>query len=206
VQWLTNTVLSGVVVEKQELPRPGGKPYYPMATDGQIVVLHTTEGSSVAGAVGVLKAKSSGPHFIVGEGRIVQTRPVGAQGASLHAPENQYPVLQIEAVGNSRVKLYSLPESTEKPLAAILAWAVTNLNVPLQRPTDLWKDDCSDMPLPWAANNKRRQQKIWPLHKGIYGHVEVTNQGPSWHFDPGAYDYIALFMRVQAMINASSEN
>ena len=199
--WLTDLTLFGFQVEKHELPRSGGRPYHSMPTDGGILVIHTTEGGNVSGAISTLATKFSGPHFVVGENRIVQTRPIGVQGASLHAPENQYPVIQIEAVGLSKVTLYSLPASTHKPLVAVIAWAVKNLNVPLKRPSALWRDDCLDMPLPWASNNKRRRSGVWPNAKGIYGHVDCANQQPSNHWDPGCLSYTDLFASVQALIN-----
>lgn len=198
--WLNGQMIFGFTVEKNELPRSGGKPYYQMPTGGGILVVHTTEGSNVAGAIATLASKFDGPHFVVGENRIIQGRPLGVQGGSLHAPENQYPVVQVEAVGFSQTHLYSLPDSTHRPLTAVIAWAVKNLGVPLQRPSALWKDDCSDMALPWAANNKRRQSGTWPHVKGIYGHVEVANQGPSWHYDPGCLSYTKLFQDVKALL------
>lgn len=203
MRWLED--VHGYKVEKMEMPRSGGRAFWPMPTDGGILVVHTTQGETVSGAVVTLMQKFSGPHFVVGENRVVQGRPIGSQGASLHAPENQFATVQIEAVGMSRIATYSLPAPTHKPLVAVIAWAVKELGIPLKRPSALWKDDGSDMPFPWASNNGRRRSGVWPKKKGIYGHIEVPNQGPSWHYDPGALDYESLFRDVQKVIDESNE-
>jgi hypothetical protein len=230
--WLTGQTLpGGIVVEKHEILRPGGAAYYPLTliADGKPVI-HTTEGYAIAAALNVFEAKHDGPHFLAGEGRAIQCRPLHVQAAALHAPDNQYTGLQIECVGFSQVKpwlfdywiSHALPVaghtmlangqlatetvtaahfngSTLKPLVSILAFAVMHMGVVLQRPPQ-WKDDCSDMPLPWAARNKRRQQGVWPNGKWVYGHIEATAEGPDWHWDPGALNYTALFVMVNALI------
>lgn len=202
MDWIEGQNVFGFTVEKHELRRPGGKPFFPMPTDGGIFVVHTTEGSTVAGALATLAAAGDGPHFVAGENRLVQCRPVGVQGASLHPQQNRFPVIQVECVGFSQTHLYSLPDPTGKPLAALLAWAVKNLAVPLKRPSQLWKDNMSDCPLPWAtATNARRKTGIWDQHlPGIYGHIEVQHQEPTNHFDPGALNYTLLFTAVNALL------
>ena len=197
--WLDGQTIYGVTVEKHELPRPNGKLYRVMPTIGGIFVVHTTQGANITGAMSTLALHGSSPHFLGGEGRLIQCRPIGVQGSSLRGAENQYPVIQIECVGFSKLKPYLLDEPTLGPLVSLLAWAKHNLAVPMVRPSMDWKDDCSDLHLPWAANNSRRQSGVWPSVKGIYGHLEVANQGPSWHWDPGALSYSELFARVNAL-------
>jgi hypothetical protein len=222
MNWIEGQDVHGFTVEKHELPRSGGRPFRSMPTDTGILVVHTTEGSSVAGAIATLAANFDGPHFVVGEDRIIQGRPIGVQGASVHMPENQFPVIQVECVGFSQRNLWLFDDwanhtfinnahkrvpipiprgSTLKPLAALIAWAVKNLGVPLQRPSANWRDDLSDIHGDPATNNNRRTSGVWPKVKGIYGHVEVANQQPSNHWDPGALNYTVLFQQVQALID-----
>jgi hypothetical protein len=71
-------------VERREIPRPNGKSYY-LNSSTLIGVLHTTEGTTVEGACDTLNEKFSAPHFIAGEGKIVQCRPLNAQGSALRS-------------------------------------------------------------------------------------------------------------------------
>lgn len=221
--WIDDQTLFGIKVEKHESPRSGGKPYYPMDQTG-IGVCHTTEGSSVAGALAMLSQNFDASHFVVGEDRIIQCRPLGVQAAALHSPQNQFAELQIECVGFSQQHLWLFDEwdkhtyqvgtkqvpipipkgSTLKPLAALMAWAVQNRNIPLVRPSADWQEDMSDVkPFP-SSNNSRRTSGVWPNIKGFYGHLEVANQQPSNHWDPGSLRYIDLFAAVNALLNPSA--
>jgi hypothetical protein len=189
--WINN--IGHYKVEHTEIARPGGKPYYSMAQTG-VGVIHTTEGNTVAGALSSLMKDHFAPTFIVGEDRILQCRPLGTQGAALHDPANRFAYIQIEMVGRSQQVLWQPVLSSMAPLAAIIGWAAVNCSMQIQRPTALWKDDCSDLRgTIWASNNRRRQAEIFPHTPGWYGHLECTNQGPSWHWDPGALDYSAVF-------------
>ncbi|HEX8174460.1 MAG TPA: peptidoglycan-binding domain-containing protein [Pyrinomonadaceae bacterium] len=189
-------------VERREIPRKGGKPYYAIA-HSQVGVLHTTEGNTVNAAWTTLSAHNSAPHFIVGENRIVQCRPLSKQAAALHGNPpfnaNTNAALQIEMVGftggNPDFAKHAydpwIPaDNVLKPTVAILAWAAGNgLDIPLQVPSPAWTDDGMDCPKPWAVNNRRRLQAahgLWPAAKGWWMHMEVPGQGPTWHYDCGA--------------------
>lgn len=183
-------------VQHREIKRPGNKPYY-INSHTMIGVLHTTEGDTVDGAWTTLNASHSAPHFIAGEGRIIQCRPLTAQGSALKntAPwyANTQASIQIEIVGRSRQKLWLPSDSSLLPTIAIMKWASADpVNIPLRRPSDTWLDDGSDCPLPWAtASNHRRQAKnIWPSQKGWYMHMEVPGND---HWDCGA-------MRLREML------
>src|ERR1700689_3108959 len=86
IDWITEPVFN-FQVEKHEIPRSGGRPYLPN-TGPLNLVLHTTEGSTVAGALATLGQNVDPSHFVVGQGRIIQLRPVNAQAAALHDPMN----------------------------------------------------------------------------------------------------------------------
>jgi hypothetical protein len=182
-------------VERKLIPRPGGSPFLPMAHP-MIGVLHTTEGGTIGGAFNALNSSHSAPHFIVGENRIMQCRPMTAQGAALKTPNGQFPnkfaAVQIEMVGFSKETPWLPPASALNPLLAVLRWAAKSpIDVPLRRPSEGWLDNCSDVPKPWAVTgNKRRQSGIWGREKGWYMHMEVPGND---HWDCGAIKWKEIF-------------
>ena len=72
----------GFKVEQRVIPRPGGGKFM-FNSHTQIGVLHTTENPSIDGSFKSLNQSHSAPHFIVGEGRIIQCRSLAHQGAAL---------------------------------------------------------------------------------------------------------------------------
>lgn len=176
-------------VERAEIPRPGNKAYF-NNSHTRIGVLHTTESDTVKSAFNTLKSKFSAPHFIAGENRILQNRPINKQGAALLSTKQYNPntdaALQIEMVGFSKQTLWMPPQSSLAPVVAIMRWAVGDpLNIPLRRPVDAWLDNCTDVALPWAvsSNARRKAQNIWPKVTGWYMHMEVPVNN---HWDCGA--------------------
>jgi hypothetical protein len=193
-------------VEKHEIPRLGHAPYRAMARTG-IGVLHTTEGSRVSDAIhamehGLSAGKPSDPcHFIAGENRIVQCRPIGFQAASVRGAENQFAYIQLEMVGFSQTNSWLPPDSTLKPAVAIVAYCFKNLGIPLAIPNN-WPDSIADVkPFP-SSNNTRRQLKIWPNQKGWYLHMEVCNQQPSNHWDCGGIRRTELLQMAGTLAEA----
>jgi hypothetical protein len=189
MDWLDEVF--GFNVERREIKRSGGRPYFPISNTG-VGVLHTTEGDTVDGAWSTLNGNFSAPHFITGENRIVQCRPLTAQGAALraNAPHNpnREAQIQIEMVARSSQSLWLPVDGTLQPTVALMAYCAQNLGIPLRIPVD-WPDDCSDVPLPWAAENARRIKAadgLWPTETGWWMHMEVPWQQPSWHWDCGA--------------------
>ena len=174
-------------VERQEGPRPGGQAYLPLRSNPSFCV-HTTEGSTVAGAVATLRQNFTAPHFVVGENRIVQMRPLSAQGATVHDWNDRF--IQVECVGRADLKLHRLTPTTWQPLVALTRFVNKELGIPLRRP-DGWSDQLAAGT--WANNNPRRQSGIALQFRGVFGHVDVPDQDPSWHWDPGSLDYTALF-------------
>jgi len=176
-------------VERAEIKRPGNQPFIDSAHT-RIGVLHTTEGNNVAGAFATLSSSNSAPHFIAGEFRILQCRPITKQGAALLKSKQYNPnrdaALQIEMVGKSKKDtLWLPPASSLEPVLAIMRWGQGDpLNIPLVRPVDAWLDDCSDVPLPWAVSNnaRRLRQNTWPKIAGWYMHMEVPVNN---HWDCG---------------------
>lgn len=203
-------------VERREIPRKGGKPYYAIA-HSQIGVLHTTEGNTVNAAWNTLSAHNSAPHFIVGDNRIIQCRPLSKQAAALHGNPpfnaNTNAAIQIEMVGftggnaNFAKHAYDpwIPaDEVLKPTVAILAWVASNgVDIPLQVPSPEWTDDGMDCPKPWAVNNRRRLQAahgLWPSAKGWWMHMEVPGQGPTWHYDCGALKRTVMLQMARDLL------
>ena len=190
VDWID--YIFGFRVEKKEIRRPGDEPYLPRSDSG-IGVLHTTEIAGVDHSWDVLNESRSAPHFVTGEGRILQCRPLSVQGAALrtnspHTP-NKYPI-QIEQVAMTRGTLWLPDEGTLFPTVALMAYLALNNTVPLRIPAD-WPDDCSDLMSlpPWDNDNVRRTQAasgLWPNERGWWMHMEVPWAHPTWHWDCGA--------------------
>jgi len=213
--WLDGQDIFGFTVEKQEIPRPGHAPYYLMPVQTGIGVLHTTEADDVQSALDAMdgSSKPADPcHFIAGENRIVQTRAVGIQAASLHPPANTYAYIQIEMVGKTNDpprpenQLWLPVDSTLNPAVALMAWCSKNYGIPLIVPNN-WPDGIDDVkPFP-SSNNSRRiaavAHGLWPHSRGWWMHLEIPFQAPSWHWDCGAVQRTVMLQQAQALLNAN---
>uniref|UniRef100_UPI003F497291 hypothetical protein n=1 Tax=Cupriavidus yeoncheonensis TaxID=1462994 RepID=UPI003F497291 len=180
-----------VVVEKHEIPRKIGG-YLSVAESG-IGVLHTTESNTIAGTLETFEKHNDPPHFLVGERKIVQCRPLGVRAGALRSNHgdtaNLNAQVQIEMLSFSQKTPWLPAEETLKGVVLVIAYCAKHLGIPLQSPNEEWLDDCSDMPKPWAAENSRRvaaKQGLWPMSKGWWMHLEVPWQNPTWHWDCGA--------------------
>jgi hypothetical protein len=200
------TKIFGFKVEKRLIPRPGGKKLM-FNSHTQIGVLHTTEAASVEASFKALNKSHSAPHFIVGENRIIQCRPLNAQAAALNgnAPcfANAQASIQIEMAAftgggkdtKTTTDLWLPKDDVLLPTVAIMAFCAGNgIDIPLQVPNEKWKDDASDMPLPWASGppkGKMNTRRIaaaagdFPKLKGWWMHVEIPCQAPTFHHDCG---------------------
>ena len=188
-------------VERAEIKRPQNRPYF-NNSHTMIGVMHTTESGTVQSAFNALSSSHSAPHFIAGEGRILQCRPINVQGAALRSTNQYNPntdaACQIEMVGFSQQTLWLPPDGSLRPVVAIMRWAAGDpLNIPLRRPLDAWLDECSDCALPWAVttNKRRKTQDVWPREKGWYMHMEVP---VNHHWDCGA-------LRMRDMLRMAAE-
>jgi hypothetical protein len=214
-------------VERREIFRENRRPYF-VNTHTQIGVLHTTEAPTIERSWQALNGHHSAPHFLVGEGRIVQCRPLTVQGSALRggAPchANAQAAVQIEMVGytgggsDSRTteRAWIPGDEVLLPTVAVMAYCAGNeIDIPLQVPNEAWLDDCSDMPLPWAAGptprrpnarmNARRTAAAaggFPRWKGWWMHVEVPCQGPTWHHDCGRLRRTEMLSMARELLNA----
>jgi hypothetical protein len=158
------------------------------------VVLHTTEGDDVDGAHAYQSSRGFAAHFYVGENRIIQARPVTVQASAL--PAHNDVGIQIEAVGFSNQREWVPSHETLDPLVALGRYLRDECDVPLARPSN-WPDDLSDITTILATNNDRRKSRKALSFVGWVGHLEIPDCDPTWHWDPGAFDYSRFFSRVQ---------
>lgn len=186
-------------VEKEVGPRSEGRPFLSLVNP-RAMVLHTTEGRTVDGAVATLRSEFFAPHFVVGEDRIVQMRPLSAQGATLRDNGGEFHPnsvgWQVESVGFAKQDLHLLTPRTLRPLVALARFMLDEQGIPLRRPDD-WPDDLSDITTKLAENNTRRQSRKAVNFKGWLMHMEIPDQQPTWHWDAGAFDFTTFFGMVE---------
>lgn len=190
----------GIVVEKKPIPRPGGKPFVPVGKTG-LFNAHTTEGYGADGVWATLNQHHSAPHFIAGENRIIQCRPLGMQGAALlgGATTNGIAEVQAEIIGFSQQKLWQLRPQDFKSATALLAYCNAELGIPLTRPAQ-WPDDLSDMAgevLATSHNSRRRSGMVKAGYRGIAMHLEFPLNN---HWDCGALKWVELIEASNALI------
>lgn len=175
-------------VERQEGRRPGGQAYLKLELGTRRVIWHTTEGSSVDGAVATLRGNFSAPHFVVGPSRLVQMRPLWAEAATVRGDNSI--AWQVEVVGFSQTKPWLPGPDTRKVIVELLGFFERRLSVPLKRP-DGWLDDCSDITGTWATEgNSRRLSRRAPNFAGHVMHLEWPG---NTHWDQGAITWARLF-------------
>lgn len=179
-------------VSKQEGQRPNGQPYLELVPSTQRVIWHTTEGSTVDGAVGRLREQFSAPHFVIGENRIVQMRPLWAQAATVRGDNSR--AWQVETVGFSKTALWLHTAPTLQPMIALLGFFL-DLGVPLERPTG-WQDNGGDIKGVWATEGNSRRTSGRALD--FVGHVTHLEWPENTHWDMGAFNWTRIFELVEA--------
>src|ERR1700722_10871634 len=121
----------------------GGIPHFPQSVNlgwPRAGVLHTTEGSTIEGAMSVFKTHFA-PHFVLGKsesGKVVvyQLVPIGFIGAAL-VTHNNRAIVQVEMVGFSKETAWFPDDETAAALAGLMASCRDEYGIPLSRP---WPD------------------------------------------------------------------
>jgi hypothetical protein len=173
------------------------------------VGLHATDGFDVDSAHAHQAASGFGVHFYVGEHRIIQARPLNITGGGFRnnaddpGDPNAGGLIQIEAVdrlsmpGGHGLHLHLPEDGTLEPLVALARFLHDTFGIPYARPKawpDDLRDDSPDTPNgAWAAENYRRRTNVFARFQGWLGHIEAPDQDPTWHWDPGSFDYARLF-------------
>lgn len=171
------------------VPFEDAGPLLPAAYTVPRAVQHTTEGSSVEGALAAYRAKRSAATFTVGydlkrKPRIVQHVPLGNAARSLINSEggvetNRACIAQIELVGVSPVGRPWQPDGPVLTLLAALYW-------------QLWKS--AGIPLVHVGNPSR-SPAVWRTKPGWYGHVDVPE---NFHVDPRDLRYQQVIARAHS--------
>lgn len=188
-EWLTK--LGPFTVEKMPVPRGSGKVIQRNMTHAG--VLHTAEGNSVSGMVNTLKAKGGAAYSFAAAsgGRIIQLRALNDQSSALRGDQNRFAQVQIVMVNSvpAQPDMWIPEDSLLEPLLHLLKYfSQAPESIPLIEPVATWPSDWSDFKgQSWAVNNHRRKQAgtpgRWPHAPGWFTHVEIPNQGPTWHHD-----------------------
>ena len=151
------------------------------------ILLHTTEGTTIAGALGAYG--SYPPHLIASykERKVVQHVPLNKRAYSLKASEAEdEPVIQVEIVGFARQARYWSKQE--------LDWLIDNVMLPVWRlwPYDLavppqgFKDELDGVLLASSTSKHRMSMTDFVNFSGIVGHQHAP--APDSHWDPGAID------------------
>jgi hypothetical protein len=107
-------------VEHHMVPRTANQPFLRLEMSPANLVLHTTEGTTVDGAIGTMTNDHDPAQWLVGEDRIVQLRPIWAQGAAVDTENGK--AMQIEIVGSSKLTVWLPDEPSLFPLVALVAF------------------------------------------------------------------------------------
>lgn len=165
----------------------------PVTAGWKCVVEHTTETDHID-----LAFSRGMPSFAVGktlEGRFIIAQHVPLWHACTALANDPTPGetnrvvgAQIENGGHAALDPWTFPDPHEVLLASLYDFFAEELGWPKSRPFA----DVLDPNVVWATNNPRRrraqQQGMWgnPEHSGLWKHVEVVQQSPSWHWDSGS--------------------
>lgn len=146
-------------------------------------VQHTTEGSTVEGALSKFKSVDA-PHFLLGRDqknsvRVLQLIPLGYIAAALEhhgdPPTNGYVRAQIELAGFSKHSLWKPDTEVLSALGALYGALAQAQGIPLKH-----------------VANPTRNPSVWRNEAGWFGHDGAPNQWTG-HWDPGVLDYQAVF-------------
>lgn len=141
------------------------------------IVLHTTEGSTAAGALAIF-VHHYAPHFVVDDKVVYQLLDTSVAGSAMqHAqwPEtNRLSAVQIEIVGFAGKPK---DKATLANLKKLLRWIEQEHGVPRAWPNGF----CVPAINGHDPGHHNRNPLIWAQHGGFYGHEHVPE---NYHWDP----------------------
>lgn len=156
------------------------------------LVLHTTEGGSITGAVGAYLRHNSWPHVTVDPGsrERVQHLPLDVPARSLRnsgtpGETNRAPtVVQVEIVGHAADTLRWSSATLDWLGAEVVGPICRAASIPLRADVTFYGTDAA-----WTLATVDARQRLtraeWEQYEGILGHQHVPEQT---HWDPGALD------------------
>lgn len=139
------------------------------------IVLHTTEGSTAAGAFAAYRSKRVWPHFTVEESRIWQHIDTGVSASAIlnragGVETNRSHAIQIELVAFAGLR--KDPE-TLASTARLGRWIEETHGVARRWPAGRPQ---------WQGAAHNRSRSLWTTQGGWYGHSQVPE---NTHWDPG---------------------
>lgn len=150
------------------------------------IILHTTEGSSVAGAESAYRSRRSAPHFTLSPRTLHQHIPLNRSAYSLEHPSGTSEtnraglVTQIELQGFA-ANVGKWSESHYRKIRDLCLWIHAQTGVPLvQVSNGIHADFTHPVRIPASE---------FAQWSGVCGHVHVPNQ-PAGHTDPGVKFHI----------------
>jgi hypothetical protein len=155
----------------------------PYVTGRPKICWHSTEGSTIEGAISAYRQKRASPHFTIDPSRKRLVQHIGvlrAARALEHRPgtveTNRARTVQVEIVGNA-ANMSRLPPDRLAFIADLARW--------IERTTDV-ASTCTVDFVPFPSGVPRRfAGQAWLNYSGHHGHMHVPNQS---HEDPGALD------------------
>lgn len=162
---------------------------------------HTTEGSTVEGAVAEYTRRRVPPHLTVdpARGRLTQHVPLNMASYALHSVD-QTGVIQVEIVGFAR--------TTRNWSDGWLRWLGENVAAPvfaacpgIDRHVSLvTHDELTNTSPPLASPNSpiRLSRQRWDRFAGQLGHQHAP--APNNHWDPGALNLVKIAAYARAVI------
>lgn len=165
------------------------------------VCWHTTEGSTVEGAVAAYTQRRVPPHLTVdpARGRLVQHVPLDRAAYALHAVD-QTGVIQVEIVGFARETRSWSPHWLRWLGEAVLA-PIFDTCPGIDRHQVLETRDeqtNTSPPLASPASPIRLSRSAWDRFAGCLGHQHAP--APNHHWDPGALNLAAISAAARAAL------
>jgi len=159
-------------------------------------VAHTTEGSTIEGALAVFKVHYA-PHFLLGKDsaghvRVMQLVQIGVMGLALEA-HNNLALVQVEIVGFSQEKPYSFDAETAEAVASLFASCHAEYGIPLSHP---WPD--GDYGRAGYKTAHRASGKFGRV-AGWFAHADIPDNA---HWDVGNLRWSELMVAAMAMEHA----
>lgn len=149
------------------------------------IVLHTTEGSSIEGAVSVYQRQYASPHLTVDpwSGRKAQHLPLDVAAYALEnraggVETNRQHTVQVEIVGFA-AESQDWPDPALAFIASVINDIRTQVNIPLTAPAFVGTE------AGWIARPDAPQRfsfEQWIVFSGVCGHQHVPENS---HWDPG---------------------
>ncbi len=142
------------------------------------IVLHTTEGSSAAGALAIF-AQEYAAHFVIDEKTVYQLLDTGVAGCAMrNSPQwpetNRLSAIQIEMVGFAG---QAKSKATLRNTKAVCRWIEKVHGVQRQWPNGF----CVPAVNGHDPGQHNRNALVWSQHGGYYGHEHVPE---NIHWDP----------------------